>query len=148
MAFTAKLGTSDSRTGNIVLGFGSAQPSPWFPVPIKRGRPEPDWSLEREVRVRQVITGALFHGTGAAGTYRKLLLPRDPNQPLRTKRFLQIVSQIMNSMIHGGTFNQVDDDQWGMANLFFTGDGEPAESLAYDGDYYLDLQTGILYKKV
>ncbi len=37
---------------------------------------------------------------------------------------------------------------WGLACLFFHGNGPPAQSLAFIGDYYLDVANGIIYRKV
>ena len=76
----------------------------------------------------------------------KNLVPIDPRQEPRTKRFMEILSKMLNEWIVDDVLNQSDDDSWGLAGLIFTGSGPPASTLGYNGDYYLDITGGILYK--
>jgi hypothetical protein len=73
-----------------------------------------------------------------------LLLPRNPGEDLRTRRFMDILQRMMNTLIRQGVLDSVTG---GIANILFTGSGAPASTLGFPGSYYLDVSSGVLYKK-
>lgn len=76
------------------------------------------------------------------------LLPRSPSDDsLRTRRFIDMASKLLNSFIRTGVFAIEDQGEWGMGHLLFTGNGPPPADLAFQGSYYLDLTDGVLYEK-
>lgn len=93
------------------------------------------------------IAGVLWPETVVEPPPMQLFLGRDPKQDPRTRRFLDLLRQILNSFLRKHTISQTGVDTFGMAHLLFAGHGAPPESLAYPGCFYLDLDTGILYEK-
>lgn len=73
--------------------------------------------------------------------------PQSPDQEQVLRRALDLHAAIINALLLDGTLFQDGAQSYGLTNLFFAGNGVPADTLAYTGDYYLDLTTGILYRK-
>lgn len=76
-----------------------------------------------------------------------LTLPRSPHADARTLQQQQLLQQVLNPLIRAGIISSVGTTNYSFSNLFFTGGGVPAETLAFVGDYYLDLSSGDLYLK-
>ena len=160
MAFTGKLGASNSNPGNLMLGaasFTPTEPTPSSPILTLLPR-DPDIQprlrrfadLLSDVHNSLVRTGQLvqtgvaswvisvgvtsFNGRDGDITFAETDLP-DAGTP--------------------GTYRVVTTDQYGRvasgtvgdSNMLFADNGVPDESIAYVGDYYLDLDTGKLYLK-
>lgn len=77
----------------------------------------------------------------------EFFIGRDPDAPLRTRRALDAISAILNSLIRAGVLDVSEAGAWDMSGLFFSGNGAPASTLGFPGCHYFDKANGILYKK-
>ncbi len=113
---TGSLGVEGSYLGNLVLGYGG-----------------------------DVVPS----GTPLTVTVPASLVPRDAftgEQRPRIRRFTEIVSEIVNELEYKGFLRDTPDGWLLFAGRLLTGHGIPAVTLGFNGDYYLDLDSGILYQ--
>lgn len=72
------------------------------------------------------------------------LVPRDPEAAVRTRRALDLLGQLFNSLARDG---QIPPSGQGLNGLVFFGSGPPAADLGYDSAVYFDITdpTNILF---
>ncbi len=117
--------------------------SPWhgqFPAPTLPSAPP--------VIVLPPLPGAAVGST--------LRVQKDPEAKQRTRLHMDIVADILNSLIRQGVLLNTGVQQWAFlppaavpstAPVLYTGRGPPVNPFGKKGDYYLDLASGKFYQQ-